>query len=138
MRAILIPTLLVALFSFTALWLTGCQTSSAPADTAETTVNNRNLPPKRVDIRGSITTSRYNEGQVMLEVENFSPSPDSRYNRAYVLVLPTTQIVGPDGRSISLSEIRQGQNVAILLRGGGQGSMVGLGVARKMWVEDRF
>lgn len=81
--------------------------------------------------------SRYDQGQVILEVEGF-PSQDSRYNRAYVLVVPTTQIIGIDGQSISLSELRQGQNVAILLRGGGRGSLVGLGVARKVWVEEIF
>ena len=127
---------LVALSFLAAVWLTGCQTSTAPAGTDDTAATrNRNQAPQRVDIRGSIVTSRYDQGQVILDVENFSPSPDSRYNRAFVLVLPTTQIVGPDGRSISLSELRQGQNVAILMRSGGQGNIVGLGVARKVWVE---
>lgn len=130
---------LVFLFFLGSLWLTGCQTSTAPAGSADTaTTGNRNLPPQRVDIRGSIVTSRYNEGQVALEVEAFGNSPDSRYNRAYVLVLPTTQIVGPDGQSMSLHELRQGQNVAIILRGGGEGDFVGLGVARKMWVGETF
>lgn len=70
----------------------------------------------------------------MLEVEGF-PSQNSRYNRAYVLVEPVSQIVGADGQSISLSELRQGQNVAVVLRGGGKGNLVGLGVARKIWIE---
>ncbi len=78
--------------------------------------------------------SRYNQGQVVLEVEGVT-SPESRYNRAYVLLLPVTQIVSPTGSSLSLSELRQGQNVAILLRGGGRGNLVGMGVARKVWVE---
>ncbi|GEO02597.1 hypothetical protein AAE02nite_02610 [Adhaeribacter aerolatus] len=77
---------------------------------------------------------RYNQGQVVLEIDGF-PSQNTRYNRAYVLVLPTTQIIGPDGKSISLSELQQGQNVAVLLRSGGKGNLVGMGVARKMWVE---
>ncbi|MCJ8164159.1 hypothetical protein MKJ04_04845 [Pontibacter sp. E15-1] len=91
-----------------------------------------------MDIRGSIVASRYNEGQVVLEVENFSPSPNSRYNRAYVLVVPTAQIIGADGQTISLSELGQGQNVSVLLRGGGRGNFVGIGVARKLWVENDF
>ncbi len=70
----------------------------------------------------------------MIEVEGVS-SQDSRYNRAYVLVLPVTQIISPEGSSLSLSELRQGQNVAILLRSGGRGNLVGMGVARKVWVE---
>ncbi len=70
----------------------------------------------------------------MIEVEGIS-SQDSRYNRAYVLVLPVTQIISPEGSSLSLSELRQGQNVAILLRSGGRGNLVGMGVARKVWVE---
>lgn len=125
---------LLGLLLLSALWLAGCQTGTAPAGTPA----NRNQAPQRVDIRGSIITTRYNEGQVMLEVEAFAPSPDSRYDRAYVLVLPTSQMLGPDGQSISLSELRMGQNVAILLRGGGKGNFVGLGVARKLWVEDNF
>lgn len=130
---------LKALSFLTLLWLSSCQTSTAPTGTADTaTTEYRSLAPERVDIRGSITMSRYDQGQVMLEVDAFSTSPNSRYNRAYVLVLPTTQIVGPDGKSISLSELRQGQNVAILMRGGGQGNFVGLGVARKVWVEESF
>lgn len=120
------------------VYMTGCQTSSAPAGTdTAATAENRSLAPQRVDIRGSITRSQYDQGQVMLEVEGF-PSPDSRYNRAYVLVVPTTQIIGLDGKSISLSELRQGQNVAIFMRSGGQGNIVGLGVARKIWLEETF
>jgi 3-dehydroquinate synthase class II len=88
-----------------------------------------------MDVRGSIIRSQYDQGKVMLEVEGV-PSPDTRYDRAYVLVMPTTQIVGPDGQSISLSELRMGQNVAILMRAGGQGNFVGSGIARRVWVEN--
>lgn len=120
---------------FCIICMTSCQTSTAPAGTANTTTTERNsLAPQRVDINGSIIMNRYNQGQVMLEIEGF-PSQYSRYNRAYVLVLPTTQIIGPNGNSISLSELQQGQKVAVLLRSGGKGNLVGVGVARKMWVE---
>lgn len=116
--------------------LTACQTSTA---TTGATVNQtRGLAPERVDIRGSVIASRYNEGQVVLEVENYSPSPNSRYNRAYVLVQPTAQMVNSEGQAISVSELRQGQNVAIIMRGGGRGNFVGVGVARKVWIEDQF
>lgn len=127
---------LVGLCLLSSIWLTGCQTSTVPAGRADTETARRtnNLAPQRVDIRGSIIRSQYDQGQVMLEVEGF-PSQDSRYNRAFVLVEPITQIVGPDGQSISLSELRQGQDVAILLRGGGRGNLLGIGVARKVWVE---
>jgi 3-dehydroquinate synthase class II len=90
-----------------------------------------------VDIRGSIIRSSYNQGQVMLEVEGTS-SQNSRYQRAYVLVLPTTQIVGREGTSISLSELQQGQNVAVLLRSGGRGNLEGIGIARMIWVEEVY
>lgn len=126
---------LAAFCLFATIWMSGCQTSTN-ASTA--TAENRSLAPKRVDVRGSITMRRYDQGQVILEVDGF-PSPDSRYKRAYVLVEPITQIVGPDGGSISLSELQQGQNVAVLLRGGGRGNnFVGMGVARKLWVEERY
>ena len=123
----------VTLCLILAVWLSACQTSNAPtADSA--TTEQKSLAPERVDIRGSITMRRYSQGQVMLEIEGF-PSQNTRYDRAYVLVLPTTQIIGPDGRSVGLSELQQGQKVAVLLRSGGRGNMVGMGVARKMWVE---
>lgn len=80
--------------------------------------------------------NRYDQGQIILEVEALAPSPDSRYNRAYVLVQPTTQIIGPEGRPLNMNELFLGQQVAILLRGGGHGNFVGVGVARKMWVEE--
>ncbi len=116
-------------------WLTACQKGTAPAGTTNAQANgNKSLSPERVDIRGSIIRHRYNQGQVILEVEGL-PSQNSRYNRAYVLVLPVTQIVGTDGQSISLSELQQGQNVAVLLRSGGQGNLEGIGIARKIWVE---
>ncbi len=116
------------------LGLPGCKTSNAPTNTSTSTAERRNEPPSRVDIRGNVLMLRYDQGQVMLEVEGIL-SENTRYNRAYVLVLPTTQIVGPDGISISLSELRQGQRVAVLLRSGGKGNLVGVGVARKLWVE---
>lgn len=129
---------LVAICFLSTVWMTGCQTGTAPAGTADpATADNRNLAPQRVDIRGRIFRSQYDQGQVVLEVEGV-PSPDSRYNWAYVLVQPTTQIVGTDGRSVSLSELRQGQSVAILMRGGGRGNLVGVGVARRVWVEESF
>jgi hypothetical protein len=129
---------LVAFCLLPALWMAGCQTSKAPAGTANTaTAANKSAAPERVDIRGSILMRRYHQGQVMLEVEAI-PATGSRYNRAYVLVLPATQIVNVDGRSISLSELQQGQNVAILLRSGGKGNMVGVGIARKLWIEEIY
>ncbi|PSR53052.1 hypothetical protein AHMF7605_05690 [Adhaeribacter arboris] len=112
--------------------ITACKTSNTSTNSTNTA--NRNLAPQNVDIRGSISTRHYEQGQVMIEVESFT-AQGTRYNRAYVLVLPTTQIVGPDGQSISLSELQQGQMVAAFLRGGGKGNLVGLGVARKLWVE---
>jgi hypothetical protein len=127
---------LVAFCLLATMWMTGCQTSKAPAGTTNGATA-KNLAPERVDIRGSIIARRYNQGQVMLEVDGL-PATGSRYNRAYVLVLPTTQIVNQEGGSISLSELQQGQKVAILLRSGGKGNLVGLGVARKVWVEDLF
>ncbi|TPE42958.1 hypothetical protein [Pontibacter mangrovi] len=121
------------------LLLGGCQrnaTSSTNTDTESAAY--KSLAPQRVDIRGSVVSRHYNQGQVMLEVEAFGSSPDSRYDRAYVLVLPTAQLTGTDGRSISLNELQMGQQVAILLRGGGRGNFVGIGVARKLWVEERY
>jgi len=117
------------------LGISACQTSTAPAGTADAAnAGRKRLAPQRVDIRGSIIMRRYNQGQVVLEVEGFT-SQYSRYNRAYVLVLPITQIISADGSSISLSELQQGQNVAILLRSGGRGNLVGMGTARKIWIE---
>ncbi len=113
---------------------TGCQTSNTPV-ASTSAPDSRNLAPQRVDIRGSIIVRHYDKGQVMLEVEGLT-SPNSRFSRAYVLVTPTTQLVGTDGTSISLSELQLGQQVAVLLRGSGKGNMVGMGVARKLWVEE--
>ncbi|WP_439882649.1 hypothetical protein ACSX1A_05650 [Pontibacter sp. MBLB2868] len=118
--------------------ISGCRTGSAAGGSDATAAESRSLAPQRVDIRGSIVTTRYNEGQVVLEVEAFAPSLNSLYDRAYVLVLPTAQLIGSNGQPISLSELRMGQTVAILLRGGGNGNRVGVGVARKLWVEDSF
>ncbi|PRY10145.1 hypothetical protein CLV24_11562 [Pontibacter ummariensis] len=123
---------LLAISLLASLWLAGCQGSTTPMGTA---AGNRNGVPQRVDIRGIINTSRYDQGQVVLEVEG-TPSQYSRYDRAFVLVLPTTDVVDGNGNSISLSELQRGQNVAILLRSGGEGNMVGMGVARKVWVEE--
>jgi hypothetical protein len=129
---------LVVFCFLTTVWMSGCQTGTAPAGTTNTaTAKDKGLAPQRVDIRGSIIMRRYDQGQVILEVEAF-PSPDSRYNRAFVLVTPITQIVNVEGRSISLSELQQGQQVAILLRSGGKGNIVGLGLARKVWVEEIY
>lgn len=117
-------------------WGSACRTGTAPADTAETVnVERKSLAPQRVDIRGSIIQKRYDQGQVLLEVEGF-PSPDSRYNRAYVLVTPITQIINAYGQTISLSELQNGQQVAVFLRSGGKGNLLGVGVARKLWVEE--
>ena len=116
--------------------LSACQTSTAPAASAESVpVERKSLAPQRVDIRGSITQKRYDQGQMLLEVEGF-PSADSRYNRAYVLVTPVTQIINAYGQTISLSELQHGQQVAIFLRSGGKGNQLGVGVARKMWIEE--
>jgi hypothetical protein len=128
----------LALCFLFACGLTACHTSTAPAGSADAAnAGTKGLAPQRVDVRGSIIMRRYDQGQVMLEVEGF-PSQHNRYNRAYVLVLPTTQIIGTDGKLVSLSELQQGQNVAILLRSGGNGNQVGVGVARKMWVEEAY
>jgi hypothetical protein len=118
------------------VFLSGCRSSSATENTG--TENNRSLAPQRVDIRGQIVMLRYHEGQYVMEVEGRAPSPNSRYNRAYVLVLPTTEITGLDGQSVNMNELTQGQNVAVLLRGQGEGDFVGMGVARKMWLEEFY
>lgn len=116
--------------------INACQTSSRSAGTTNgANAGGKQLAPQRVDIRGTIILRRYNQGQVVLEVEGF-PSQYNRYNRAYVLVLPITQIIGPDGKSFGMSELQMGQQVAVLLRSGGRGNLEGIGVARKMWVED--
>lgn len=134
-----IPHFSIALFFVIAICLSGCQTNTPPVASAEKeTTGSKSLAPKRVDIRGNILRSRYQDGQVILEIEGRIPTPDSRYDRAFVLVLPTTQIVGLDGRSLNMNELIQGQNVAILLRGGGQGNSEGIGVARKMWIEPYY
>jgi hypothetical protein len=138
MRIKYVQRALVSFCFLFAFCLTACQKGTAPTGTthAETTQKKR-LSPERVDMRGSITRSRYNQGQVMLEVED-TPSQYSRFNRGYVLVLPSTQIVGTDGKSIDLIQLQQGQNVAVLLRGGGQGNLEGIGIARKIWIEEVY
>ncbi|PTX21535.1 hypothetical protein C8N40_102511 [Pontibacter mucosus] len=122
------------------LLLAGCQTATGPANASGETETRayKSMAPERVDIRGRVLASHYSDGQVVLEVEALAPSVDSRYQRAYVLVQPTAQKVGLEGQPISISELHQGQNVAILLRGGGRGTIVGVGVARKLWVEEPF
>lgn len=127
-------------FFFALIVLTGCTTANAPTDgTSSQSMQRYNtLAPERVDVRGTIMDSRYFEGQVILEVENFAGGLDSRYRRAFVLVLPTVQILKPDGETISLHELRQGQDVAIMLRAGGRGTLVGVGEARKVWIEERL
>lgn len=126
------------LFILVLLTLTACQTSTRATNAGTETAASQSLAPKRVDIRGSIVMRRYDQGQVMLEIEGFTTTADSRYNRAFVLVLPTSQMFGLDGQTISLSELQQGQRVAIILRGGGKGSMTGVGVARKLWIENPY
>ena len=130
------PQILLTLLFFAALCLGGCSTSVASGSTEAE--GNRSLAPDRVDIRGQIVMLRYHEGQFVLEVEGRAPSPNSRYNRAYVLVLPTTEIIGLDGKGVNMNELTQGQNVAVLLRGQGEGDFVGMGVARKMWIEEPY
>lgn len=137
MKLIKHPLTLFACLSL--LWLGSCQTT-APTRTDENgnTSSYKSMAPQNVDIRGSIVSRRYNEGQVVLEVEGFGNTPSSRYNRAYVLVQPTTQITDTEGQSLSLSELQMGQNVAILLRGHGSGNFVGVGVARRVWLEEIY
>lgn len=131
---------LMSLCFLVALSLTACQRGSAPTSPSNVeTSDKQRLSPERVDIRGSIIRSRYNQGQVMLEIDGTaSQSQNSRFTRAYVLVQPSTQIVDTNGQSISLSELQQGQNVAVLLRGGGQGNLEGIGIARRIWLEQVY
>jgi hypothetical protein len=127
----------IGVLLFTLLWLSSCQANKKAADGTSDTVTAvfKSQAPQRVDARGMIITSRYHQGQVMLEVEGF-PSQYTRYDRAYVLVQPNTQIIGTDGQVLSLVELQPGQNVAVLLRGNGEGNFVGIGVARKLWLEE--
>lgn len=115
--------------------LSGCRTATPPED-GTTTEARGSLAPKQVDIRGMIVMSRYREGQMILEIQGRAPSPNSRYDRAYILVLPTTQIIGLDGKSVYMNELINGVQVAALLRGRGQGEFEGIGIARKVWVEE--
>ena len=134
MKTINVQQAILAIFLLFTICIASCQTGNVPANTNTSTANRKNLPPQRVDIRGNIINRHYSQGQVMLEVEGLT-SQNTRFNRAFVLVLPTSQIVDVNGSTISLSELQIGQNVAILLRAGGKGNLVGMGVARKMWVE---
>lgn len=129
-------SLMPAILLLLAWGLSNCQSAQAPADGS--TNGRKSMAPERVDIRGSIFASRYSDGQVVLEVEGTPPNINSVYDRAYVLVTPTAQVVDQEGRTISLNELRPGQNVAILLRGGGRGTRVGIGVARRVWLEELF
>jgi hypothetical protein len=131
---------LMSLFSWT-----GCQTIAptgpdvAATDNAvegDTTTYVR-LAPERVDIRGVITQREYNQGQVLILVEGFV-GQNTRFSRAVILVSPITQIIGINGRSISLSELNLGQQVAVLFRGRYRESVIGFSAqatARKLWVE---
>lgn len=124
---------------YVALGLTACQTSSISEGTIEVNTTDstatRRLSPERVDIRGFIIQDRYYQGQVTLEIEG-TPSQHTRYNRAAVLVLPTTQVIGKGGKSAGLPDLRQGQYVSVLLRSGGRGNQEGVGIARKIWLEE--
>ncbi|WP_210462474.1 hypothetical protein [Rufibacter roseolus] len=128
------------------LCLTSCQTT-APAGTENTTATSNaeedttpagpRFSPQRVDVRGTITQREYNQGQMLILVEGF-PDRFSRFGRAVVLVTPITQIVGLDGKTISLSELQTGQQVAVQFRGRFRESVTGFAaqaVARKMWIE---
>ncbi len=132
-------------FSFSVmLGLSACQTTTTATETAESATSGeeeatepKRLSPDRVDVRGFIIRDRYYQGQVTIEVEG-TPSQYVRYNRAAVLVLPTTQIVGIGGKPAGLSDLRQGQVVSIVLRAGGRGNQEGVGVARKVWLEEPY
>lgn len=124
------------LFCTLSLWgLGSCRTADATnAGTATETTGS--VAPDQVDIRGMIEMSRYRKGQIILAIEGRGPSPNSRYDRAYVLVLPTTQIIGQNGEAKHMSDLVQGIQVAATLRGRGQGEFEGIGIARKIWLED--
>ncbi|GAA4309681.1 hypothetical protein [Nibribacter koreensis] len=120
--------------------LTGCKSSVTPTKSTNAPATEEaepTVPLRRVDVRGTVIRKVYDQGQVTLEVEG-TTSQYARFTRAFVLVTPITQIIGLDGKTISMNEIYEGQNVAILLRGGGQGNLVGVGVARKLWLEERY
>ncbi|WP_197088592.1 hypothetical protein [Rufibacter radiotolerans] len=134
------------LLSLLTVWLFSCQTAapagSAPAESAATTTEDSTeapiprLSPKRVDIRGYITQREYNQGQVVIFVEG-TLDQDSQFSRALVLVTPITQVIGPDGKSRTLSELAIGQYVSILFRGRfRQGAgFSAQATARKLWIE---
>ena len=120
--------------------LTGCKSSVTPTKSTNAPASEEaepTVPLRRVDVRGTVIRKVYDQGQVTLEVEG-TTSQYARFTRAFVLVTPITQIVGLDGKTISMNELYEGQTVAILLRGGGQGNLVGVGVARKLWLEERY
>lgn len=128
------------LFLLVLTLLTGCQRAQTPTKTTNapsTEEAEPTVPLRRVDVRGTVIRKVYDQGQVTLEVEG-TTSQYARFTRAFVLVTPITQIIGLDGKTISMNELYEGQNVAILLRGGGQGNLVGVGVARKLWLEERY
>ncbi|ALI99059.1 hypothetical protein [Rufibacter tibetensis] len=126
------------------LYLSGCQ-AIAPATSTDATASEESsadagprYSPDRVDVRGTITQREYNQGQMLILVEGVTDPRYSRFSRAVVLVTPVTQIVGLDGRTISLSELQNGQQVAILFRGRFRESVSGFSaqaVARKIWLE---
>ncbi|MBC3539392.1 hypothetical protein ACFSC6_17875 [Rufibacter sediminis] len=135
------------LFALAAFYMTSCQTTApvGPDASANATVTDENAvmdtlvrySPQRVDVRGTITQREYNQGQMLILVEGITDQ-NTRFSRAVVLVTPITQIVGLNGRTISLSELQNGQQVAIMFRGRYRESVSGFSaqaVARKMWIE---
>ncbi|WP_181307365.1 hypothetical protein [Rufibacter sp. XAAS-G3-1] len=135
------------LFTFLAFYLTACQTmapvgtdATANATGTDATAEMDTVirySPQRVDVRGVISQREYSQGQMLILVEGVTDQ-NSRFSRAVVLVTPITQIVGLNGRSISLSELQNGQQVAIQFRGRFRESIGGFSAqatARKMWIE---
>lgn len=142
-------SLWLALWILLAAWFAGCQTTSlssenpneevapATAENEEATSGEfRSMAPDRVDVRGFINRKVYHEGQLTIFVEG-TRGQGALYDRAWVLVTPITQIMGKNGKRISLSELSEGQRVAVTLRGRGQqlGTFAGRGIANRLWVE---
>lgn len=133
------------LFTLATAYLTACQTTAPLGPEAAQTSDQEasatdtlvRYSPQRVDVRGVITQREYNQGQMLLLVEGVTDA-NTRFSRAVVLVTPLTQIVGLEGRSVSLSELQNGQQVAIQFRGRFRESVTGFSAqatARKMWIE---
>ncbi len=107
------------------LFIASCQAPSAGTASGA---------PARVDLRGYITTRNYAEGQVVLFVEGIGDL-SARYDRAWVLVTPTTRITQANGKPMSLHELHMGQHVAIRFRGGYRETVTGTrAIARHVWV----